>query len=126
MARVRNYRAEEARRNELARQRGFTTRAAERGAKTRADYKAAGYKSHASYAAERSAAKRWSDAHSKQGVSAFNPRMNPQQTHQYVNTFVHKPTSNKDFIRQLADYLHDIDPERYPDYDSDTEFWNNY
>lgn len=125
--RIRDYRAEEARRNELARQRGFTTRAAERGARERKDWEKAGYATHKDYVSARAKARSWSELHSQKPVTAFNPRSTPQQTRDYLSAFrVEKDKKHTAYIRDLAKYLHDVDPEAYPDYDSDPEFWNNY
>lgn len=125
--RIRDYKAEEARRNELARERGFTTRAAERGARERADWEKVGYGSHREYVQARAQAREWSEKHSQKPVSKFRPSFTPQQTRNYVDAFRVRPQEkHRSYIQKLAEYLHEIDPEEYPDYDPDSEFWQNY
>lgn len=125
--RIRDYAAEERRRNELARERGFTTRAAERGARERADWKKAGYASHAEYVQARAQARSWSEIHSSKSVSKFRPTFTPQQTRNYVQAFrVDKNENHSSYIQRLAEYLHELEPEEYPEYDIESEFWQNY
>lgn len=125
--RIRDNKAELARRNELARERGFTSRAAERRARERADYEKAGYTSHQDYAKARKQARAWSEKHSQKPSSKFSPSFTPQQTRDYVQAFRVEPTKkHASYIQDLARYLHSLDPESYPDYDQDTEYWDNY
>lgn len=122
--RKRDYKAEERRRNELARQRGFTTRAAERGAKKRQDYKRAGFASHGEYVRERQRAKQWAREHSGQSVSAYPAFATPEQVADYLNAFV-DTRDHVEHIHYLSRYLHDNFPEDYPPPDDD-EYWKNY
>jgi hypothetical protein len=125
--RNRDYRAEEARRNELAKQRGFTTRAAERGAKTRADWQKAGYSSHAEYVAARRRAQQWSAKHSAKTVSEFKPTFSAQQVAAYPFVELEdKNTRHQAYMKKLAVYLHSIAPEVYPSYDQDRAYWDTY
>jgi len=125
--RNRDYRAEEARRNALAKQRGFTTRAAERGAKKREDYKRAGFASHSDYIAKRRKAREWSEKYSQKSVSAFNPSFDAEMVAAFPFTELADKQSRHDaYIEKLARYLHTIAPGEYPDYDAEREFWSNY
>ena len=79
----RDYRQEEQRRNELARERGFTSRAQLRnrvskgfaaGRVTKAPaYERAGFTSQLEYRKARKVAKAWSDHHSRQERSEYKP-----------------------------------------------------
>lgn len=125
--RIRDYKAEERRRNELAKERGFTGRAAERGAKQRSDWQKAGYTSHAQYADARRQARSWSEIHSTKPISKFRPSFTPQQTRDYIDAFrVTKNETHNSYIEKLANYLHAADPGEYPEYDKESEFWQNY
>lgn len=127
MARKRDYKAEERRRNELARQRGFTSRAAERGAKKRQDFRKAGFRSHEGYTRARQKAMTRSAARSKTPATSFFPRMTAKQFRSHYNVFQKKHTSRKEFLRALADELHDREPDRFPyAYDEDREWWDHY
>jgi len=125
--RIRDYRAEEARRNELARQRGFTTRAAERGAKKRQDWERAGFASHAEYVAARAKAREWSEKHSQKRASEFKPTFSAQQVADYPFTLLEQKQTKHDlYMQKLAAYLHSVSPEAYPSYAEDRQFWENY
>lgn|SRR5690348_190633 len=126
MARRRDYKAEELRRNQLAREHGFSSRAAERGAKKRQDFKKAGFRSHEAYVKARQAARRQSEARSKSPRSAFKPTMTASQFKSHRQAFVKKHTSHETFLRDLAEDLHGQEPEEYPEYEGNEQFWHDY
>lgn len=125
--RQRDYRAEEQRRNELARQRGYSTRASERGARQRGDYVTGGYASHAEYLKARESAQSWSDLHSKDIKSRFNSRWKADRVREYENAYDVTAADRRKTARlnKLAAYLHKHYPEDYPDV-TNKKFWNNY
>lgn len=110
MARQRDYRAEERRRNERAKALGFSSRAElrrarERGtipkaAEIKADPKAAkrfrdltnakraGFGSYKEYREARANAKNWSDKHSQQRASKYRPSMTPEQFRDYNRAII--------------------------------------
>jgi hypothetical protein len=89
------------------------------------DYQAAGYASFKEYEEARKRAYDWSSNKSVQQVSAFKPAFTAQQTKSYSKAFAAKSKSKTEFIEDLAAYLHESNPEAYPDAD-DWEFWQNY
>lgn len=125
-ARKRDYKAEEARRNQLARERGFTTRAAERGAKRRRDYERVGYKSHAAYVQARRDAQERSERKSTNAITGFRRRLTAEQFKRREDVFTRKYNTHTDYIIELATLLHELDPERYAPYEGNEAFWNAY
>jgi hypothetical protein len=108
MAKPRDYKSEERRRNELARQRGFTTRAQQRTATRKGldygrpigpkqlPYRAAGFASDKAYRQARADAKAWSKKHSSKKVSEYRPsglHKNPQAFAAYHAAFIDKKSA---------------------------------
>lgn len=127
--RVRDYKAEERRRNELARQRGYTSRAQERGAKVRAKKAARSGNvarpiQHPLLRDERLLAQSWSEIHSHKEQSAYSTDFTDKQLREYLEAYVYdsRGKKRKDKIR---DYLTSHYPEDYPSA-SDRDFWLHY
>jgi len=120
MARQRNYAAERARRNQLARERGYTSLDAQ--ARSRRKGNAAPTDTaaqHRTYdlptgvptlAALNAASKRWSGAYSRQTATRYNPRWPVRRRIAFYNAFV-KAHTGRDVDRYITDYPEFFDPE---------------
>lgn len=115
------------RRNELARQRGFTSRAAERRARERKDYLVAGYESHAAYAAARRERKERADRFSTVAATAFNPSQTAAQFNRHPPPWGNQNLSgHREFLQALAEYLHEQEPDEYPEWYGNEGWWDLY
>lgn len=140
--RVRDYRAEEAARNLRAQQRGFRNRYEERAlreggklpsaqaiatdpkarrkARELGKARAAGYDSYDEYLKRRKAAL-WSQQHSRQEVSRYDPGMSKSQFRDYYNALVRpwgKPREDRDkaaLKKWIVDNQHHLTEREYDD-----------
>lgn len=108
MARIRNYQAEEQRRNEIARERGYTSRAQQRGKVEKGLvsgrplgpaaplFARAGFTSPAALAKARKEAATWSAKHSQKRVSEYRPKglhANGAAFRAYYNAYINPATA---------------------------------
>lgn len=127
--RLRDYKAEERRRNERAKAAGFTSRAQMRGklrrgeavvgrdragrivpavaqGPTRPEWAKAGYSSERMYKAERDASRLWSKRHSHKPTSKFLPRFTPEQSSAYYDAYVNPDTRAAKIVNELESLRH--------------------
>lgn len=137
--RIRDYRAEERRRNELARQRGYTSRAAERTVRRKA--KVAGIplgrqpikrtaaltQLQEALSDVRFSAQSWSDLHSHKDVSRYDPSFSDQRTRDYAAAYDvdKKDKTKRQRKNALARYLTTYYTGDYPNV-AESQYWTNY
>jgi hypothetical protein len=99
--RARDYAAEERRRNERARERGFTSRAQAR----RVDvYTRAGFRDEDDYKAARRKARRWGKTHSEKETSRYPAGGSVEQFAKYYHAYV-VPRKRVVKLRHMRRYL---------------------
>lgn len=126
--RVRDYQAEERRRNEIARAQGFTSRAQKRTVLRKAKEKKIDLPPGILDVTHlRQSASSWSMIHSKVDASRYDPSFSILRTIQYSKAY-DVDTADKTKARRkrdLRNYLTDYYQDEYPDA-TDKEFWNKY
>lgn len=105
--RKRDYKAEYARRKQLAAEQGF--------------------KSERELKAERKRAAEWSKEHSHRAVSRYSSRMTAAEVAAYNRAFTdnHGARRNAKGRQSLINWLHKFDANVYP-VESDVDFWDRY
>lgn len=129
----RDYQQEERRRNELARERGFTSRAQLRNRVTKGvaegrpakppPYERAGFASASQYKGARKSARAWSADHSHKVESAYDGAAlrDPASFRAYFDAYVEKGNTRAERRAKLKHYLVDVG-----EYMSDEDFERGY